>query len=54
MILETSDTLYSDSALLPALYSLSNDPDLIVMDEPFTYLEKEEQNMLTKMLLKAA
>ena len=54
MILEMSDTLFCDSALLPALYSLSNYPNLIVMDEPFTYLEKEEQIMLTKILLKAA
>lgn len=43
-----------ESFLLPVLYSLSSDGDLLLMDEPFTNLTYKEREMLTNILVTAS
>ena len=49
-ILKVANFLDRKSPLLPILYSLTSNGDLIVLDEPFTFLTEEETEDLTHII----
>ena len=42
MLIKIANLQSPQSVLLPLIYSLSCDPDIILLDEPYTYLSTQE------------
>ena len=47
---EVSKSISRKSPLWHVLYSLSNDADLILLDEPFVSLSPKEEELLTELI----